>query len=177
MFPSSAHSAGSWKVVPTHFGRIEDLRTDNTTNKNTDQLGYTNAAVDLHTDQPFIASPPRFQCVDPSCPAHTRMLQCIRPATVGGESTVCDVRAVAAELAARDGPAFELLSTVPVRFHRVQKSFESLHMAPILQLDAAGQFAMVRSSYFTMDPHVSTPATIFSLDLLQGLLHVIRVLL
>jgi hypothetical protein len=62
---SRAHAAGGWKVVPTHFGRIEDLRTDNTTNKNTDQLGYTDAAVDLHTDQPFIAKPPRFQCVWP----------------------------------------------------------------------------------------------------------------
>jgi gamma-butyrobetaine dioxygenase/trimethyllysine dioxygenase len=45
------------EVIPTHFGRIEDLRTDNTTNENTDQLGYTNAGVDLHTDQPFIANP------------------------------------------------------------------------------------------------------------------------
>lgn len=45
-------------VVETHFGRIEDLRTDNTTNQNTDQLGYTDAAINLHTDQPFIADPP-----------------------------------------------------------------------------------------------------------------------
>jgi len=45
-------------VIETHFGRIEDLRTDNVTNKNTDQLGYTDAPVNLHTDQPFIASPP-----------------------------------------------------------------------------------------------------------------------
>jgi hypothetical protein len=45
-------------VVETHFGRIEDLRTDNTTNKNNDQLGYTDAAINLHTDQPFIADPP-----------------------------------------------------------------------------------------------------------------------
>ena len=50
-------------MVPTHFGRYEDLRTDNTTNANTDQLGYTNAAVDLHSDQTFLAAPPRFQCV------------------------------------------------------------------------------------------------------------------
>lgn len=49
------------EVVSTHFGRIEDLRTDNTTNVNTDQLGYTNAGVDLHTDQPFIEFPPGMQ--------------------------------------------------------------------------------------------------------------------
>ena len=34
-------------MVETHFGRIEDLRTDNTTNQNTDQLGYTDAAINL----------------------------------------------------------------------------------------------------------------------------------
>ena len=49
------------KRLLSHFGDIEDLRTDNTTNKNNDQLGYTNAAVELHTDQPFIADPPHFQ--------------------------------------------------------------------------------------------------------------------
>lgn len=49
------------QVIETHFGRIEDLRTANTTNKNTDQLGYTNSGVDLHTDQPFIENPPGMQ--------------------------------------------------------------------------------------------------------------------
>lgn len=37
------------RIVETHFGLIEDLRTDNTTNKNNDQLGYTDAPVDVHT--------------------------------------------------------------------------------------------------------------------------------
>lgn len=32
--------------------------TNNTTNRNTDQLGYTDAAVDFHTDLPFIPEPP-----------------------------------------------------------------------------------------------------------------------
>ena len=45
-------------VITTHFGRIEDLRADNSTNTNNDQLGYTDAAVNLHTDQPFIQNPP-----------------------------------------------------------------------------------------------------------------------
>ena len=40
-----AFEARGLRVVPTHFGRIEDLRTDNTTNSNTDQLGYTDAAI------------------------------------------------------------------------------------------------------------------------------------
>ena len=48
-------------VWESHFGRIEDLRTDNTTNKNTDQLGYTNAAVAPHTDMPFRHDCPSMQ--------------------------------------------------------------------------------------------------------------------
>jgi gamma-butyrobetaine dioxygenase/trimethyllysine dioxygenase len=128
------------RVIPTHFGRIEDLRTDNTTNQNTDQLGYTDAAVDLHTDQPFLAEPPRFQ-----------MLHCMQPANEGGDSTVADARVAAEYLRRTDAHAYELLSTVPIRFHRVQKSFEKLHVSPLLELRDGGLYR-VRSSYFTMAP-------------------------
>lgn len=34
-------------VIHTHFGRIEDLRKDNSTNQNNDQLGYTDAEVSV----------------------------------------------------------------------------------------------------------------------------------
>ena len=50
----AAFAAASLTVIGTHFGRIEDLRTDNTTNQNTDQLGYTDSAIEAHTDQPFL---------------------------------------------------------------------------------------------------------------------------
>jgi gamma-butyrobetaine dioxygenase/trimethyllysine dioxygenase len=128
-------------VIATHFGRIEDLRTDNTTNQNTDQLGYTDAPVDLHTDQPFLDEPPRYQ-----------MLHCMRPAEEGGENAVADARAAAAYLRATDAAAFEALSSVPIRFHRVQQRFEKLHVGPLLELDERGDLLRVRSSYFTMAP-------------------------
>jgi gamma-butyrobetaine dioxygenase/trimethyllysine dioxygenase len=130
------------QVTETHFGRIEDLRTDNTTNRNTDQLGYTDAPVDLHTDQPFIARPPRLQ-----------MLHCMRPAEQGGENALADARAAASHLRSIDAHAFELLSTVPVRFHRVQRDFESLEERPILTLGEDGELAQVRLSYFSYAPH------------------------
>jgi len=129
------------ELFGSHFGRIEDLRTDNTTNRNNDQLGYTDAPVDLHTDQPFLAHPPRYQ-----------MLHCMRPAGDGGDNRLADVHAAAAYLRATDAEAYELLTTVPVRFHRVQRAFESVHEAPVLEL-RGGTFLRVRSSYFTMDPH------------------------
>jgi gamma-butyrobetaine dioxygenase len=135
-----AFAAAGLAVIGTHFGRIEDLRTDNTTNKNTDQLGYTNAGVNLHTDQPFIDRPPRYQ-----------LLESIRPAEEGGDNFVADALAAARYLASIDARAYELLRTTPVRFHRVQKSFESLVVAPILG-EFDGHF-QVRYSYFTMDPY------------------------
>jgi gamma-butyrobetaine dioxygenase/trimethyllysine dioxygenase len=134
-----AFAVAGLRVIPTHFGRIEDLRTDNTTNANTDQLGYTNAPVDPHTDQPFIPHPPRLQ-----------LLQGIRAAERGGESSVVDARAAAEYLRDQDPEAYALLSTIPVHFHRKQAAFESLVVAPILSGEGSG--FMVRYSYFTMDP-------------------------
>ncbi|MFP2961363.1 TauD/TfdA family dioxygenase [Myxococcus sp. 1LA] len=128
-------------VIETHFGRIEDLRTDNTTNRNTDQLGYTDSAVQLHTDQPFLERPPRYQ-----------LLHCQRPAEVGGDNSVVDGLAAALHLADVDAHAYELLRTVPVTFHRKQKGFEKSLVSPILDFSAPGGFR-IRYSYFTLAPH------------------------
>lgn len=135
-----AFAARGLRVIATHFGAIEDLRTDNTTNTNSDQLGYTNAPVDLHTDQPFLETPPRLQ-----------VLQSIRKADDGGDNYLVDGLAAARHLEAVDRRAFELLTTVPVRFHRRQKAFEALVVAPILRV-SDGTF-QIRASYFTMDPY------------------------
>lgn len=131
-------------MIETHFGRIEDLRTDNTTNKNTDQLGYTNAEIHLHTDQPFIADPPGMQ-----------LLQSIRRADVGGESFVVDSRQAALFLRDTDYAAWRTLTTVPVAFHRRQKAFESVWRGPIIQLGTNGpdDITQIRHSYFTLAPH------------------------
>lgn len=128
------------RVRGTHFGRIEDLRTDNTTNANTDQLGYTDAGIDLHTDQPFLHEPPRFQ-----------LLHAMRKADEGGANAVVDARAAAAYLARVDAGAHALLARTPVDFHRKQLRFESRVVAPIF--GGEGDAFRVRYSYFTMAPH------------------------
>lgn len=135
-----AFAAGGLSIVGTHFGRVEDLRTDNTTNQNTDQLGYTDAGIDLHTDQPFLDAPPRYQ-----------LLQCIRTAEAGGDSFLCDALAAARYLASIDAPAFERLTTFPVRFHRKQRSFERIVDSPLLTMEGPSGF-LVRYSYFTLAP-------------------------
>lgn len=127
-------------VTGTHFGRIEDLRTDNTTNQNTDQLGYTDAAIEAHTDQPFLDHPPRYQ-----------LLHCLRAAEQGGDNYVVDGLAAARYLADLDHEAFRVLRRTPVHFHRRQRAFERLVIAPILTLSEDGGF-LIRYSYFTMAP-------------------------
>jgi gamma-butyrobetaine dioxygenase len=128
------------KVVATHFGRIEDLRTDNTTNANTDQLGYTDAAIALHTDQPFLDEPPRYQ-----------LLQGIRDPDHGGDTLLADGEAAFRYLASLDREAAELLLGTPVRFHRRQRQYEREVISPIITIRAGR--VHVRSSYFTTAPY------------------------
>ncbi len=134
-----ALAAHQLQVIGTHFGRIEDLRTDNTTNDNTDQLGYTDAAIDLHTDQPFLDQPPRYQ-----------LLHAIRAADVGGDSLIADARAAFRYLASLDPDAAGLLRRTPIVFHRRQRAFERIVTAPLV-IDELDRF-LVRSSYFTLAP-------------------------
>ncbi len=136
----TAFEAAGLRVIGTHFGRIEDLRTDNTTNQNTDQLGYTDAPIGLHTDQPFLDHPPRYQ-----------LLQGIRAADEGGANLLVDARAAFRRLAALDAHAAELLTGVPVRFHRRQKNFEREVISPMIV--ANGDDFLIRCSYFTLAPH------------------------
>jgi hypothetical protein len=129
-------------VIETHFGRIEDLRTDNTTNKNTDQLGYTNAGVNLHTDQPFIENPPGMQA-----------LQCVTPADEGGDNFIVDARRAAEWLRDNNPIAFEMLTRYPVNFHRKQEKFESVQKRTLIEVKENGEIGMMRYSYFTYAPH------------------------
>lgn len=128
------------KVRETHFGRIEDLRTDNTTNKNTDQLGYTNAGVDLHTDQTYLEEPPAFQ-----------LLHSIRAADSGGESLLANGRALVDYVKATSRQDYELLVSTPVVFHRQQKNFTKTIETPLIVEEPDGR-VKIRLSYFTLAP-------------------------
>ncbi|KAJ2807933.1 hypothetical protein H4R21_000286 [Coemansia helicoidea] len=138
-------------VISTHFGRIEHLRTGNTENTHNDQLGYTNAAVRLHTDQCYADQVPGFQ-----------FLHCIRPADSGGENYFVHAESAAnylkTEISRR---AYELLTTVPVRFDRRQSKFQAAHTDPILRLGdpaASGRrLEQVRYSYFTQAAQTAVP--------------------
>ncbi|KAJ3219476.1 hypothetical protein HDU67_000888 [Dinochytrium kinnereticum] len=128
-------------VIHTHFGRIEDLMpSKNTTNQNTDQLGYTGSEVEVHTDQPFIPNPPGFQ-----------MLHGIKPSERYGEgdSLLVDMKAVSDFMRENHEEEWSLLTTVKVSFDRRQKKFRSCEVRPILDVDEMGNLRQVRYSYFT----------------------------
>ena len=133
-------TARDFEVRSTHFGYIEDLKTDNTTNDNTDQLGYTDAAVELHTDMPFIEEPPQYQ-----------ILQCMEKATTGGDSMLADAQQAALYLRDLDRYAFDILCETPIVFHRQQQKYENKVTYPILSF-VDSSFAQVRTSYFTFAP-------------------------
>lgn len=127
-------------LMPSHFGRYEDLKQNNTTNKNTDQLGYTNAGVDLHTDLPFIDHPPRYQA-----------LQCLEIADSGGENYIADGIKAARYLKRIDPQSFNILATTPIRFDRKQKEYSSQVEFPIINCKS-NDIIQIRYSYFTMAP-------------------------
>ena len=125
-------------VWVSHFGRIEDLRTNNTTNQNTDQLGYTDVGIAPHTDMPFVHNPPSMQ-----------LLHGIQKADVGGESYLVDARSAALFLKCINPWAFDMLSTINVKFHRKQKNFEAVTHYPLIQT-YGDHVLQIRYSYFTM---------------------------
>ena len=62
------------------------------------------------------------------------MLHCIQRAEVGGENAIVDAKQAAEYLKSIDLRAYELLTTVPVHFHRKQQNFQSLVISPIVEL-------------------------------------------
>ncbi|KAJ1647670.1 hypothetical protein J3B02_000256 [Coemansia erecta] len=141
-------------VISTHFGRIEHLRTDNVENSNNDQLGYTNSPVRLHTDLCYAEKVPGFQ-----------FLHCIRPADVGGGNYFVHAESAANYLKTEvSRRAYDLLTTVPVRFDRKQSKFQAQLTEPILRLSddidsttGERRLAQVRYSYFTQAAQTSVP--------------------
>ena len=99
------------------------------------------AAVDFHTDMPFVADVPPYQA-----------LQCMQPSPCGGGvNKLADARRLALHLRATDRETFDLLTTTPVHLLRQQRAFRSETRAPMLHFEGS-EFVQVRSSYFTLAP-------------------------
>lgn len=117
----------------------------------TTQLGYTTAAVHLHTDMPFMDVVPGFQ-----------VLHCIRTADTGGENYVADAVAAANYLRRTDRHSFDILSNVPVHLSRHQAKFVAETRYPMLQLNDDGEVVQVSERALgSVGPHPPPAVFVF----------------
>lgn len=133
-------SPANLKLINSHYGQKEYITNDKSItekNENTDQLGYTNNVIHLHSDLPFIDEIPRYQ-----------ILHCMEPAPRGGENYIVDTAMVWDLLPASK----RILAEQDIIFDRQQKNYSSTISAPLITLNEQGQFQQVRSSYFTVAP-------------------------
>ncbi|MDZ7788530.1 MAG: TauD/TfdA family dioxygenase [Halofilum sp. (in: g-proteobacteria)] len=115
----------------TNFGRYFEVYSRPRSN----DLAYRPVALGAHTDNPYREPVPGIQ-----------LLHCLVNETTGGESTLVDSLAVAAELQREDPEGLELLANTPVRFRFVDDREELIERRPIVQRDATGRMTGVHYS-------------------------------
>jgi gamma-butyrobetaine dioxygenase len=138
-----AYVAGHFgEVRTTGWGAVFDVRAVAGANS----VAYTNLPLATHTDEAY------------RDPAPTIQLQhFLRADAEGGETTLVDGFKVAADLRAQRPDLFELLATVPVRFHFRDDENEHEHDAPVIELDEAGEVRAVRFSNHAAQPFLLAP--------------------
>eukprot|EP00929_Paragymnodinium_shiwhaense_P063885 TRINITY_DN3196_c0_g1_i1.p1 TRINITY_DN3196_c0_g1~~TRINITY_DN3196_c0_g1_i1.p1 ORF type:complete len:459 (-),score=78.58 TRINITY_DN3196_c0_g1_i1:278-1654(-) len=110
--------------LPTVYGhkfKIESVDKPN-------NLAYSNAFIQQHTDLPFYSTPPGVQ-----------LFHCFRPAAEGGESMFLDGFQAAQTLFQRDPAAFKVLTETPVRHFDLTETWHLSKMQRTLLLDEAAE--------------------------------------
>lgn len=122
------------KVRDTNFGKYFEVyaRLDP---EEANDLAYTSLGLDPHTDNPYRDPVPGIQ-----------LLHCLANETSGGLSTLADSLAVTDELRRRDPGAFELLATVPVRYHFWDRDAELIERLPMVCRDWRGRVTGIHYS-------------------------------
>ena len=111
-------------VRTTNYGDLFDVRTEAAPIN----LAYTNAALPLHTDNPYRDPVPTVQ-----------LLHCLVAAGTGGASIFADGFGAAARFRDIDPAGFELLTTTPVRFLFRDPTVVLTAEVPIIDVDARGE--------------------------------------
>jgi gamma-butyrobetaine dioxygenase len=125
-------------VRETNYGRLFDVRIE----PKPGNLAYTDRALDLHTDNPYRASPPTLQLL------HALVVD----AGGGGESLFVDGFAQGEDLRRQDPEAFAILASEPVRFtYRDADGARWSAVSPILRLDVDGRLEQVRLNHRSLD--------------------------
>lgn len=118
-------------VRMTNFGDLFDVRAK----ADADDLAYTGLALASHTDNPYREPVPGIQ-----------LLHCLVNEAEGGDSTLVDGFAVAAELRRRDSEGFAMLTRTPVRYRYCDGATELIAWRVPIELDARGEFFAINHS-------------------------------
>ena len=124
-----ANSIGT--VRPTNFGTTFKVRSE----KNYNDLAYTNHHIAAHTDNPYRKPIPCIQ-----------LLHCIYNEVKGGFSTVVDGFAIAQYLKKKHKDLFNVLSSTKVRFRFVDKDIILENWGEIIELDDNKNLKQIRHS-------------------------------
>ena len=124
-------------VRETNFGRYFDVRTMVDPN----DIAYTSLALSAHTDNPYRDPVPTLQ-----------LLHCLSSDDIGGDTTVVDGFCVAEALRVGEPGKFQLLTTVPVRFHFQDKDCYLEAESTLIQLSPQGQVVGVKFNNASGDP-------------------------
>tara|TARA_B100001996_G_scaffold5560_1_gene4686 strand:+ start:1576 stop:2682 length:1107 start_codon:yes stop_codon:yes gene_type:complete len=124
-----ANSIGT--VRPTNFGTTFNVRSE----KNYNDLAYTDQHIAAHTDNPYRKPIPCIQ-----------LLHCIYNEVEGGFSTVVDGFAVAEYLKKKHKDLFSILSSTKVRFRFVDENVILENWGKIIELDENEELKQIRHS-------------------------------
>jgi gamma-butyrobetaine dioxygenase len=119
------------QVRDTNFGALFDVRSK----PEADDLAYTGLALAPHTDNPYREPVPGIQ-----------LLHCLINQAPGGDSTLVDGFAAAAELRRHDPAGFAMLARTPVRYRYCDAATELVAWQVPIQLDAQGEVAAIHHS-------------------------------
>jgi len=106
-------------AYPTAYGiEFQVKAVDNPNN-----MAYTNAGLQMHTDLPFYSTPPGIQ-----------LFHCLQQAKQGGESLFLDAFDIASELYTTDRDAFDILSRTQLRFQDVTPQWHLSAKQPVIKI-------------------------------------------
>ncbi|MGL5867348.1 MAG: TauD/TfdA family dioxygenase [Dermatophilaceae bacterium] len=109
-------------------------------------LGFTNAALPLHSD-----------CSGYSWPPNVMVFHCLKNEVAGGASQYVDGARVVAELDRHEPDALRVLTTFDVEFRLWSRQADTLSRCPPITLDASGRLAILRYANWTVQPLVTVP--------------------
>lgn len=114
---------------------------------NPEIVGDMAVALELHTDEPYRIEPPAIT-----------LFHVLEQSEDGGHSTIADGLRLASVLRQRDPRAFEVLASVPARFHRTLREGRAFEIqAPIISRHADGRVTGIRLLDRGMAPVDTTP--------------------